>query len=64
MGATKEKATMKKIIVNYLYKFFINDRKKNDKDLREFARIEFNKDQDYAFYWMKTDPKNFNNTWK
>lgn len=55
---------MKKIIVNYLYKFFINDRKKNDKDLREFARIEFNKDQDYAFYWMKTDPKNFNNTWK
>lgn len=54
---------MKKIF-NHLYNFFVIDRKSSDKDLKEFARIEFKKDQDYAFFWLKNDPKHFNNTWK
>lgn len=47
---------MKKIF-EHLYNFFVTDRNPNDNDLKEFARIEFNKDQDYAFYWLKNNPK-------
>jgi hypothetical protein len=37
----------------YILRFFRNSKSLKDADLQRFARNEFKKDAEYAYYWMK-----------